>query len=87
MPSIRNTTKLPIAVPLPGGKKLRLGPLQAGQVTPKALDHPPLKKLLEAGRIELTDDGRPSGEAASSSNRPSGGQNPGGSGIRHVGDR
>ena len=45
---IRNKTRLPLRVPLPGGKKLHLGPGQAGQVTPKALEHPPLKALLGA---------------------------------------
>ena len=88
MPSIHNKTKRPLAVPLPGGKKLRLGPLQTGQVTPKALEYPPLKKLIEVGDIELTGDGQRRGEATSSSKRPKPGRNnPGAGGIRHTGDR
>ena len=88
MSSIHNKTNRPLVVPLPGGKKLRLGPLQTGQVTPKALEHPPLKKLIEAGELELTDGGRQTGEATSSSKPPTSGRNnPGTGGIRYTGDR
>ena len=88
MPSIHNKTKRPVAVPLPGGKKLRLGPLQTGQVTPKALEHPPLKKLIETGDIEVTGDERRRGEGTSGSKRPTSGRdNRGAGGIRHTGDR
>lgn len=88
MPSIHNKTNRPLAVPLPGGKKLRLGPFQTGQVTGKALQHPPLKKLIEAGDIELAADGDRRGEATSNSKRPTSGRNaPGAGGIRHTGDR
>ena len=46
---ITNKTAKPISVPLPGGKKLFLAPGKSGQVSPKALEHPPLVKLLESG--------------------------------------
>ena len=46
---IVNKTQKPVAVPLPGGKKLRLGPGKTGQITPKAAEHAPLKKLIEEG--------------------------------------
>ena len=49
---ITNKTQKPLSLPLPGGKKLFLGPGMTGQVAPKALEHPPLAKLLEAGDIE-----------------------------------
>jgi hypothetical protein len=49
---ITNKTAKPLSLPLPGGKKLFLAPGKTGQVTPKALKHPPIVKLLEAGDIE-----------------------------------
>ena len=49
---ITNKTRKPLSVPLPGGKKLFLGPGKTGQVTAKALEHPPLVTLLEAGDLE-----------------------------------
>ena len=53
---ITNKTRKPLRLPLPGGKRLFLGPGKTGQVSPKALEHPPLVKLLEAGdRIEVVE--------------------------------
>ena len=49
---ITNKTRKPLSLPLPGGKRLFLGPGKTGQVSPRALEHPPLVKLLEAGDIE-----------------------------------
>ena len=60
---ITNKTGKPLSVPLPGGKKLFLGPGKAGQVSPKAMKHPALVKLLEAGDIE-TDEGGKKGNAS-----------------------
>ncbi len=54
---ITNKSRKPLSLPLPAGKKLFLGPGKTGQVTPKALDHPPLKKLLDAGDVEVDDAG------------------------------
>ncbi len=54
---ITNKTRKPLSLPLPGGKRLFLGPGKTGQVSPKALDHPTLVKLLEAGDIETADEG------------------------------
>ena len=54
---ITNKTQKPLSVPLPGGKKLFLGPGQTGQVTQKALEHPALAKLLEAGDITSAEGG------------------------------
>jgi hypothetical protein len=51
---ITNKTRKPLSLPLPGGKKLFLGPGKTGQVTPKALEYPPLAKLLEAGDVEVS---------------------------------
>jgi hypothetical protein len=50
---IINKTKRPLIVPLPGGKKLHLGPQATGQITPRAAEHPPLKKLVDGGEVEL----------------------------------
>jgi len=49
---IINKTKKPLKIPLPGGKKLFLGPGKTGQVNAKALKHPPLVKLIESGDVE-----------------------------------
>ncbi|MFT5286855.1 MAG: hypothetical protein ACI8TQ_003030 [Planctomycetota bacterium] len=38
------------------GKKLFLGPGKSGQITPKAVDHPPLQALVESGELELIAD-------------------------------
>jgi hypothetical protein len=52
---ITNKTGRPLNVPLPGGKKLFLGPGKTGQVNAKALGHPALAKLIEAGDLEPAD--------------------------------
>ena len=86
---VTNKTKRPLRVPLPGGKKLHLGPGRTGQISPKAVDHPPLRKLVEAGEIEIADGGRDPGSGNGGTNKgPRGvqGHTPT-SGIRHVGDR
>lgn len=57
MKDIKNTTHRPIAVPLPRGSKLHLGPLQTGEVSVSALDHPPFQKLVESGDIEILGEG------------------------------
>ena len=54
---ITNKTQKPLNVPLPGGKRLFLGPGKTGQVAPKALEHPPLAKLIEAGDIVTAEGG------------------------------
>jgi hypothetical protein len=57
MRSVTNKTNKPLAVPLPRGKVLRLGPRKTGQISSDDLDHPPLKKLAEAGEIEIHEEG------------------------------
>jgi hypothetical protein len=59
MKEIRNTTHLPVRVPLPQGRVLHLGPLQTGEVTAHTLEHPPFQELVAAGRIEVLGDGEP----------------------------
>ena len=75
---ITNKTQKPLKLPLPGGKRLFLGPGKTGQVSPQALEHPLLKKLLEAGDIETV--------AGGSNRREGGGGNAGAApGARRAG--
>jgi len=89
---IKNTTKRPLRVPLPGGKRLHLGPAASGQVTPKAAEHPGFKQLLDSGEIEIVDEHNAKGASQSSGNtgfKPgaSGGSSSSGGTLRHTGDR
>ncbi len=62
MATIRNNTKKPLKVPLPGGKLLRLSPGKSGEVTAKAVDHPPLKALVDSGDLTVVEEGRGRGQ-------------------------
>ena len=88
---ITNKTKKPLSVPLPGGKKLFLGPGKTGQVSPKALKHKPLAALIEAGDVATADGaGVPTAKGGSGGGKaPStGGGHKGGTGaMRQSGDR
>ncbi|RFC48622.1 MAG: hypothetical protein DVB23_000490 [Verrucomicrobia bacterium] len=89
--NITNKTPKPLSVPLPGGKKLFLGPGKTGQVTAKAMEHPPLVKLLEAGDIVSSEDTAPRTATANRKFNPpagssTGGGAPGGA-PRQSGDR
>jgi hypothetical protein len=55
--TISNKTRRPLSVPLPRGKTLHLGPGKTGQIASTAADHPPLKKLVDAGEIEILGEG------------------------------
>jgi len=57
MKEIRNKTPKPMRIALPQGKVLHLGPHKTGRIHAAALDHPPVKKLLEAEEIEIVGDG------------------------------
>jgi hypothetical protein len=85
---ITNKTTKPLSVPLPGGKKLFLSPGKTGQVAPKAIKHPPLVKLLEAGDIESSESGGSSGAGGRNRSAASTGVRHGGTGaMRQSGDR
>ena len=43
MATITNKTHKALSIPLPGGKKLRLGPLKSGEISPKGFDHAPVQ--------------------------------------------
>ena len=75
MKTIKNKTTKPLRVPLPRGKTVHLGPAKSGQITTEAAEHPALKKLVEAGEIEVIDE-----EAGGGSGGPGGA---GGGGARH----
>ena len=85
---ITNKTGKPLRVPLPGGKMLYLGPGKTGQVTNKALKHPQLVKLLEAGEIESAD-GAPKRKKAGGGKiaLPTGSRHGGSGAMRQSGDR
>ena len=61
MATILNKTRRPLRVPLPGREDLRLAPLKSGEVNSKAVEHPPLVAMVEAGDIEITERGRGGG--------------------------
>ena len=61
MKTIVNKTHDPLRVPLPQGKTLHLGPKKTGQISVHDVDHPPLVKLVEAGKVEIQD--QPGNEA------------------------
>ena len=85
---IKNNSKRPLKVPLPGGKRLFLKPGGTGQILPKAADHPPVKKLIDEGELEVLDLGKAKNKGGGSGGGISSSQDSGGgSGIRHVGDR
>jgi len=64
MKTVRNNTKKPLAVPLPGGKTLHLGPGNTGEIATQAAEHPPLKRLVEAKELEVFDGRHAAGAAA-----------------------
>ena len=86
---IKNTNNRPLKVPLPAGKRLFLKPGGKGQITPKAAEHPPVKKLIDEGSIEVLDLGRGKSKSSGDSGGISGSQDSGGSGagMRKTGDR
>ena len=74
MPTIKNTTKKPLNVPLPGRKRLFLGPGKEGEIRAKATQHPPLSALVESGELEIVPDADKSGGKGGGGGRAGGGQ-------------
>jgi len=89
MATLTNKTRKALSISLPGGKKLRLGPLMSGEISPKAVDHPSVQKLIEAGEVEVEMSRQSSkhGGGGGSGSRPSSSGKGHGSGIRQSGDR
>ena len=61
MKTIVNKTHGPLKISLPRGKTLHLGLGQTGQIADEHLEHAPLKRLIEAGKVELQDTGSTTG--------------------------
>jgi hypothetical protein len=74
LPTIKNTTKKPLSVPLPGGKRLFLGPGKEGQIRARADEHPAVAALVEAGELEIVPDSGKSGGKGRGGGSTSGGQ-------------
>lgn len=55
MKTVTNNTRKPIRLRLPGGKTLFLGVTQRAPLREEALEHPPVKKLIDAGDIVILD--------------------------------
>ena len=70
MKTVVNKTRQAIKIPLPRGKALRLGPGKEGQIRDEASEHAGLKKLVDAGKIEVFDGGTRAGDATSTTGSP-----------------
>ena len=53
MKTIVNKTRKPMRIGLPGGKTLHLGPARTGQISDEASQAPGIRRLVEAGEIEI----------------------------------
>jgi hypothetical protein len=88
MRAVTNKTNKPLAVPLPRGKILRLGPRKTGQISSDDVDHPPLTKLAEAGEREIHEEGHsPAQGGGGGRPEPTGGHHTTTTGGRRSGDR
>lgn len=72
MRTIKNLSASPLRVPLPGGKTLHLGPGESGSIRDPAAEHPALRKLVEAGSLEVGASTPGSGVSDGGSGRGSG---------------
>jgi len=57
MKTVTNKTNAPVKVPLARGKALHLGPRKTGQIRDEDSSSPRVKKLIEAGTIEIFEGG------------------------------
>lgn len=55
MKTVVNKTNAPLKVSLPRGKSLRLGPKKSGEIRDEHAEHGAVKKLVDAGSIEIFD--------------------------------
>ena len=85
---ISNKTKKPLSVPLPAGKKLFRSPGKSGQITAKAAASPAVVALVEAGEVEISEEGAKRQSGAGSGSSVSSAPRHGGSGaMRQSGDK
>ena len=91
MKTITNKTHKPLKVQLPGGKFLHLGPLKSGQIADGAVEASGVKRLIDAGEIELLAEGAESAGAGPRGRAGSGKAAKGGHApnkmVRSSGDR
>jgi hypothetical protein len=89
MKTVTNKTRKPLSVRLPRNKTLHLGPGKTGHISSEAAEHPQLRKLVDAGEIEVFDDGPTptGGTGGGGKGRPSFYGHPASSGSRRSGDR
>jgi len=59
MKTIVNKTRRPLKIELSQGRVLRLGPAKEGQITTHDAERESLKRIVEAGDVEIIDDGSP----------------------------
>jgi len=89
MAAVTNKTAKPLSIPLPRGKTLHLGPRKSGQISAHDLEHPALRKLVDAGAIEIVAEDSGSGGGGGDvkhGRAPMGGETVG-RGGRRSGDR
>ena len=70
MKTVTNKTNAPLQVPLPGGKVLRLGLGMSGQIRDEHETHGPVKKLVEAGQLEIAGGNSGSANSGAKGNLP-----------------
>ena len=70
MKIVENKTRKPIKISLAGGKFLHLGPLKTGQIVDHEAQRPAIRKLVEAGEIEILGEGEHAQGSAESGSAP-----------------
>ena len=89
MAAVTNKTGKPLSIPLPRGKTLHLGPRKTAQISSHDIEHPALKKLVEAGAIDMVEEGSgsPGGVGGGPHGRAPAPGHTAGRGARRSGDR
>jgi len=87
--TVRNKTHGPLKVPLPRNKFLRLGPNTTGQIRDDDAERPAVKRMLDAGEIEIVAAGaHGSGASGHEAAAPRAGRSGGGATrVHRSGDR
>ena len=70
MKTVINKTNAPLKVSLPRGKALHLGPKKSGEIRDEHADHAAVKKLVDAGSIEIFDGHKGANATTGSGNSP-----------------
>lgn len=64
MKTVRNKSHRPLKVHLSRGKTLHLGPLKEGQISAHDVEAAGVKRLVEAGELEILGEGSQAAEGA-----------------------